>query len=214
MQDDLSVKEYFEEQDKKDKPIKFIISLFILFIFIISFIPYYALKLDPNPNLNVIHSIDIGNQISNTSDHIESMSKVTGTINIGSYKVIANKIATESCSESNVCYAKAMFYFVRDNIQYVSDPEKQYVQSPSETLISGGGDCEDKSILLAVLLEAIGMDADVGLTQNHAFVRVQVPSALWRYKSDEDYVYLDPSGTIKFGEVSFSNKEIKGFIEL
>jgi len=54
----------------------------------------------------------------------------------------------------------ALFYFVRDQIRYVLDVnEVETVQSPSDTLRLGAGDCDDKSTLLASLLESIGHPA-------------------------------------------------------
>ncbi len=209
------IPEELEEVKETSKPIKLIIGLFILLILIFSFIPYYIMKLDPNPNYDKLNSIDVSGLIPDTRGHASSIASAPEKIDVGDYRVLAAKIAADSCTwESNVCYAKAQYYFVRDRIKYIPDPEKQYVQLPSETLISGAGDCEDRAILLATGLEAIGLDADIGLTHNHAFVRVQLPEALWRYKADEDYVYLDPRGENIFGEVNFNTDEIKSFVEL
>jgi len=207
--------DYFEEQDRKKGPIKLIIGLFVLLILVFSFIPFYVLKLDPNPNYNTIDLLEVDELIPNKRGHAANVESATELIEVGDYRLLAVNIATESCTfESEVCYAKALYYFVQNKIKYVPDPDRQYVQIPSETLISGGGDCEDSALLLATLLEAIGNDADIGLTHDHAFVRVQLPEALWRYKADEDYVYLDPVGENKFGEVKFTTKEIKSFVEL
>ena len=204
-----------DDLEEQNKPLRLIVGLFILMILIFSFIPFYVLKLDPNPDYNNLNSIDIEVLIPATRGYAANIQSATEKIDVGDYRVIAVKLSTESCSwESDVCYAKALYYFVENKIKYVSDPEVQYVQLPSETLISGGGDCEDKAILLATLLEAIGLDADIGLTHDHAFVRVQIPDALWRYKADEDYIYLDPSGDNVFGEFNFKNTEIKSFVEL
>lgn len=208
--------EYFQKKEREKRPINLIIGLFVLLILIFSFIPYYVLKLDPNPDYNIINSINIDELIPKTGGRAADINSAADLVDVSDYRLLATKIASESCKwESKVCYSKALYYFVRDRIKYVSDPAKQYVQLPSETLISGGGDCEDKAILLAALEEAIGNDADIGLTQSHAFTRVQLPEALWRYKSDEDYVYLDSTcKQCKFGEISFNVKEIKTFVEL
>jgi hypothetical protein len=204
----------FEDEPKEvGKPFKLIVGLFILLILVFSFIPYYVMKLDPNPNYDALSSVDIEDLIPDTRGHASSVQNAN--VDISKYRVIAVKVSTESCSfENKVCYAKALFYFVQDRTQYVKDPDRQYVQLPSDTLVSGGGDCEDHAILLASLLEAIGMDADVGLTQDHAFVRVQLPEAMWRYKADEDYVDLDTTGDNTFGEFKFKSTEIKSFVEL
>jgi transglutaminase-like putative cysteine protease len=52
---------------------------------------------------------------------------------------------------------QALHAFVRDTIQYVTHPQGvQIVQEPAKTLEYGRGNCVDKSVLLASLLEALG----------------------------------------------------------
>ena len=54
----------------------------------------------------------------------------------------------------------ALHRFVRDQILYVKDPVGlELVQTPEATLDIGRGDCDDKSTLLAALLEATGHPA-------------------------------------------------------
>jgi transglutaminase-like putative cysteine protease len=48
-------------------------------------------------------------------------------------------------------------HFVRDNIRYIKDIRGvETVATPDITLDMGQGDCDDKSVLLATLLESIG----------------------------------------------------------
>lgn len=52
---------------------------------------------------------------------------------------------------------QALHRFVRDKIRYVKDIRGvETVQTPDATLQMGAGDCDDKSVLLASLLESIG----------------------------------------------------------
>ncbi len=52
---------------------------------------------------------------------------------------------------------KALHAFVRDKIRYVRDvTDVETVQTPDATLAIGAGDCDDKSVLLAALLESVG----------------------------------------------------------
>jgi transglutaminase-like putative cysteine protease len=52
---------------------------------------------------------------------------------------------------------KRLHAFVRDAIRYLRDIHGvEVVQSPPETLRRGYGDCDDKAVLLAALLESIG----------------------------------------------------------
>ena len=52
---------------------------------------------------------------------------------------------------------RAIFEFVRDHIRYVRDPlHFESVATPSQTLLMKCGDCDDKSTLLAAMLESVG----------------------------------------------------------
>lgn len=52
---------------------------------------------------------------------------------------------------------RALHAFVRDHIRYTNDIRGvETLQTPRVTLETGVGDCDDKSMLLASLLEAIG----------------------------------------------------------
>lgn len=53
----------------------------------------------------------------------------------------------------------AIFNFVRDGIRYLKDVwDVETLHSPPELLACGQGDCDDKSVLLAALLESIGYE--------------------------------------------------------
>jgi len=52
---------------------------------------------------------------------------------------------------------RALHVFVRDKIRYTNDIRNvETLQTPQATLEMGVGDCDDKTILLASLLESIG----------------------------------------------------------
>lgn len=52
---------------------------------------------------------------------------------------------------------KSIQEFVRDRIRYVKDVvDVETLQTPDKTLLIGAGDCDDKSVLVAALLESIG----------------------------------------------------------
>lgn len=56
--------------------------------------------------------------------------------------------------------ARELFHFARDNIRYLQDVrDVETVQTPDVTLQFRTGDCDDKSLLLAALLESIGHPA-------------------------------------------------------
>lgn len=73
---------------------------------------------------------------------------------------------------------KALHAFVRDHIRYTNDVTGvETVRTPRATLEQGVGDCDDKSTLLAALLEAIGRPtrfAAVGFSEGGPLVHVLV----------------------------------------
>jgi transglutaminase-like putative cysteine protease len=55
---------------------------------------------------------------------------------------------------------KAVHEFVRDHIRYTMDiNEVETISTPEKTLSYGQGDCDDKALLAAALLEALGHPA-------------------------------------------------------
>ena len=66
------------------------------------------------------------------------------------------------------------------NIPYVSDPEstgqRECWKYPVETLWDGGGDCEDSSILYAVLMKALGQRSAIMIFDGHAMAGVALDS--------------------------------------
>lgn len=80
-----------------------------------------------------------------------------GTINVA-------RTVLRACGIPDVRSAKAATIaclqgWVRDSIIYVPDPrDVEMLQTPPQTLSIGTGDCDDKAILTATLLETIGFD--------------------------------------------------------
>lgn len=69
------------------------------------------------------------------------------------------------------CAMTQLYRYVQQDIGYLSDPvNRDYIQTPSETLRIGAGDCEDQSILLASLLENSGIPTYLVFTPSHAYV--------------------------------------------
>lgn len=76
---------------------------------------------------------------------------------------------------------EALHRFVRDQIRYVKDVRGvETVATPEYTVATGSGDCDDKAVLLASLLEAIGHPTKftaIGFTPNsfnHVFVETKI----------------------------------------
>lgn len=87
----------------------------------------------------------------------------------------------------------ALFYFVRDRIKYVRDPiDLERVQDAMRTLQLGTGDCDDKCVLLATLLAAVGylprftVQSQDGIDFDHVYVEVFDDVA-------GDWLALDPT---------------------
>ena len=135
-------------------PLKYILGLFLILIIVLWLIPVYSVRLDPNPTVipkleEIVTEITVDEEYSTSI----SMLMVDGV----SVKEYADKIVVRSCKkEGQICDAKALFYFVRDNFEYVSDPNAyEYVKTARESLVSGGGDCDDGAVLAANLLDAM-----------------------------------------------------------
>jgi len=199
-------------------PIKYIVAFFLIMILILWIFPSYGVKLDPNPK--VIPKIDevvptevvfINNTSLDRKENIARYVKPEDPI----IKYIATKIASLSCGNSRICQAKAIYYFVRDNLDYIADPVgKEFVEHPLQTISSGGGDCESGSVVLASLEEAIGIDSQLVLIEGHAYVRILLPEALSRYKikKGEDWIYLDwTCKRCEFGEIPPKNLRKKAY---
>lgn len=201
-----------EEQEPWYKgPIKYIMMVFLLLLIVLWYFPRESVKLDPEPSRipSIEEVLPADFKLSNESVKINSQNDFYKFIkpNDPTIKQIANKIATISCDGNQVCQSKAIYYFVRDNIEYVADPLGfEYVEDPKEVLYSGGGDCESGTLLLASLLGAIGLDYELFFIPNHVFLRIRLSKALKRYKID-DFVYLDwTCKNCGFGELPLRDK--------
>lgn len=81
---------------------------------------------------------------------------------------LAVQIST-NCSDKE-CRAVEIFDYVITNYNYIDDPRgSEYIQSPFQTMEIGGGDCEDFTILINSLMENVGIETKLVLTENHAY---------------------------------------------
>lgn len=200
--------EYLEDIEEPwwKGPIKYILGIALVLLIILWYFPSQAIKLDPEPTYDpTIEEVLPRNiQLSNTTFKIESQYDYLKPIFPSDIliKQISNKIAALACDGSKVCQAKAIYYFIRDNYDYISDPiGVEYVESPSDFLITGGGDCESGAITMAALMESIGIKTQLVLVLDHALIRIYLDDVLKRYKHVDNYVYLDwTCETCKFGQ--------------
>ncbi len=196
------------EEKQDNTPLKIIIGLFLILILLITLFPITSLKLDPEPK--DIPTIDIIPENISMPDpipiHVKSDFLKLVHPSDPVIKRLADEIVTTSCDSSKLCQSKALFYFVRDNFDYVSDPYAyEYVKSARESLVSRGGDCDDASVLLANLEEAIGIDTRFVFVPGHVFIQIFMQDAPAKYKFQKtDWVNLDPTcKSCAFGELSF-----------
>jgi len=199
-----------EEEPKWKGPLKAILALFLLLIIVLWLVPYYGVKINPEPHeitklefvqLHFLNDVEIGNDTA-TNNIREAASRIRADDPV--IKQVATLIASQGCAEPGICHAKALYYFVRDNIKYVSDPyAKEYIASPVETLKTGGGDCDDGAILLANLLESVGIRTQIVVVPGHAMVKAAMPEAPPKYLID-GWVHMDwTCSSCSFGEIPY-----------
>ena len=111
-------------------------------------------------------------------------------------KELANTIVEDySDKEGKV---NAIYRYIVEGFMYIADPEyTESVLSPFETLDFGGGDCDDLAILACSLLENIGIETYLVLTEDHAYALVSGIDSdnLWEYinKSLEEQYIEEPN---------------------
>jgi hypothetical protein len=94
-----------------------------------------------------------------------------------SVREIATSLATKYPGEYNIYQVCAIFDYIKENIQYVSDPRGvDQWSAPGDTLKIGAGDCDDYAILLASMIESIGGTTRIYMTDTHAFATVYIGS--------------------------------------
>jgi transglutaminase-like putative cysteine protease len=205
-----------EEEYKHNKepwykgPIKIILGIFLLLLIVMWLVPFYGIKQNPEPYyLPTITELTIPElTVPDVIDNdIRYYVQTTQDI-----KQIADKIVTLSCKETHkVCNAKAIFYFVQSNFNYLNDPLAfEYFKTPQESFNAQAGDCDDASILLSSLLQSIGLQTRFVYVPGHVYVQVRMPEAKSSYKDEDDWINLDATcQNCKFGEISYTYSDSK-----
>lgn len=101
---------------------------------------------------------------------------------------------TRHCPARNdMCELRAVFDFVTKNVRYTGDiAQKDTFQTALRTLQFGGGDCDDHSVLCAVLAAENGFEtkfritSNTGSTWDHIYCMAGVPK-----HSPRSWVALD-----------------------
>ena len=89
-----------------------------------------------------------------------------------------NILAIQTVADANddeLKKTESILDFVSNEIFYVSDPADgiEYARKPIITLLAGGGDCEDQTLLLCSMLESVGVTTYIAFTDDHVFALVR-----------------------------------------
>lgn len=167
-------------EPKKYSPFFRFLAGFIAVCLILLSIEAYFYLMHPEPVMNIALA-DLREFLPSDIDmpfssHASAEVKQVIQESSGVMKQVANKIAVSSCRKAdNVCQSKALFYFVRDNIKYVSDARfHDKLENPLVTLKTGGADCEDKAVLVAALQNAIGNQVRLVFVPGHVYAQVKI----------------------------------------
>jgi predicted transglutaminase-like cysteine proteinase len=105
--------------------------------------------------------------------------------------------------------AEAVFDFVRDRVDYASDIDafgkEEFAQNADELAAnivgdgSGEGDCEDMTVLLAVMFEAAGFRSAIMLLSGHTAVLVYLPdyseaTAFFELEGETGWIWAEATG--------------------
>ncbi|MEM4755958.1 MAG: transglutaminase-like domain-containing protein [Candidatus Woesearchaeota archaeon] len=183
------------------------VAIGMIALVLLMIIPGYGIPADPSPKkveYEVLNKISlVGNDhpqnISRTLNNAQYLA--TPTLSI---KQAADIISIVGCPyDEEICYAKALYAFVQQHISYIKDPVLfDFIKTPQETLISKAGDCDDQAILLASLMQSVGIPTQLIVTPNHMLIKIYLPNARSFYKDDDGWIFLDPTcKTCRFGQL-------------
>lgn len=206
--------EHFEDEKHPwyKSPLKYIAAIFLILLLVLWIVPIYGVKQNPEPQkiptLSEVFSYNgiTSNKTFILKSHKDFREFITPSNPI--IKTTANKIVTLACLQSSkVCYTKAIYYFIRDNFQYISDPVNfEYVEKTEDFFLGGGGDCESGTLAMANLMEAIGIQSELVLIPGHALLRINLPESVSSYKRKGSWIYLDwTCKACEFGKLPYQD---------
>ena len=110
---------------------------------------------------------------------------------------LALKITNDFSQKNFGAEINALYNFVKFHIRYVKDIHGvETLQTPTKTLDYEAGDCDDKSVLLATLLESIGHETRfhaMGFRTNH------ISHVLLEVKVNGEWLALDSTEPYSMG---------------
>lgn len=213
-----------EEPENKPEKRPFlytILTIAFVLLLILSIVPIYSIKFDPMPkNIPTIADVVTDFKEVNNTIKVESQKDFYKLMQANDpfVKQVSVKVATQGCEGSGgdrakLCQAKAVYYFVRDNIKYVSDPSfpaDDYIETASEVLYTGGSDCDGMAVLLASMEGAIGLPTRFAFVPGHVYIWIYIEDAPKKYYVDktDNYGWIRLDATCKdceFGVIPEEN---------
>ncbi len=183
-------------------PWRIILAVMLALLIILMVVPFYSIKVNPEPKAlltyeEALWGLDLRQTNHSAVAYADFPLSAKQASNDQLIKTVADRIVSQSCAHAQgearrVCHAKALFYFVRDNFNYVADPSSfEYIKTAQESILSTGGDCDDASLLLASLLSSVGIETRFVFVPRHVYIQARLPEAIKRYQDDDGWVDLD-----------------------
>jgi hypothetical protein len=125
-----------------------------------------------------------------TSETISAMQKMVDTGKRSPrVRELAGSLIRDLPKKNYYAYAKAIFDFCRDKIQYAYDPHGvEWVESPERVLDAGIADCDSICVTFASLCENVGLPCQFVTIRadksrpnefSHVYARVKIPGKGW-----------------------------------
>ncbi len=93
------------------------------------------------------------------------------SLNDESIRADAVQIIRDCPKRDESCFINSIYEYVVNNYKYIPDPtRREFIQPYTYTKSIGGGDCEDLTVVLASLLENIGVKTYFVLTDTHGYL--------------------------------------------
>ena len=105
--------------------------------------------------------------------------------------IMATRIVADTRDDEKL-KTSAILDFVSNEINYISDPGDgiEFAKDPVSTLIAGGGDCEDQTLLLCSMLETVGVKTYIAFTDEHVFALVRFSQG-YQVPDVAPYLFID-----------------------
>ena len=131
----------------------------------ISTLIVFGLILSMSGCLDFFSNFDLDPVIMRANPYLNKVS--LGDEYLASY---ARSLLSEASCVDDACIVNTLYRHVVTTYEYIPDPEgSELIKSPQETILDGGGDCEDLTILLISLLENVDIHTYLVLTDTHAY---------------------------------------------